>query len=303
MFSSLKQKAILGIYIFLILSIPVGAYLASEANNTSLKTSAQDDRSLVETTPVTAPISPIEELKNELNKLNEESVKESSPSSLPSSGVSFGPTLNLKLILEGRPANKQAAKVFIGIAAGSPTGSPKYILSFTIDLPDNGSFSGLSLAGLTENSQYTAYLKGPAQIATSSAFIMSPSVTTLNSSGALTLLTGDLNEDNTVNSADYSIAKGAFGTTPTSSKWNANIDFNKDDLINNLDLGYITKNFGKVGAGGVWTSTPPSITTASVGSATDSATPSGHSTLRDEPSGSDSKSSPSGGYWIWVPSF
>jgi|SRR3990167_5122843 len=259
MFSSTKQKLILGLYIFLILSIPIGAYLMSQRQTTKSQASEKVDRnvSLKKTSSTTS--TPSAQKKIIIP------TPTATPSPTPAIASTFGPTLNFKLILEGRPTNRQGGKVFIGIAEGAPAVKPKYLVSFTVDLPDSGIFDGLSLAGLNSGTQYSAYIKPTVQIATSSAFIMSPSITKLNNDQPIKLLTGDLNEDNTINSADYAIAKSHFGTTPQSSTWNINIDFNKDGVINTVDLGFIIKNFGKSGESGVWISPPPTQATSSGG--------------------------------------
>ncbi len=276
MFTTLTQKLLLGFYVFLILSIPVGAYVVSSSKSQDVKTSAN------ETKPVTKPLpslTPADELKLASQK---KATASATPTPIPeeeplSTASTFGPTMNFKLILEGRPKDNQAAKVFLGIAAGgTTTTSPKYLLSFTVNIPATGIFEGLSLAGLTENTQYVAYIKGPAQIATSSAFMMSPSITKLNSDTALTLTSGDLNEDNIIDLSDYNIVKAALGTNSKSINWNGNIDLNKDGVINTIDLSIVSKNLGKVGASGVWYSKPPTAT---------------------------SSGSPTGGVWLWVPSF
>ena len=286
MFSSWKIKIALGIYVFLVLSIPVGAYLASQDQNPT--TSAKEEKKPVTKTPkptevpnaTPAPKKPLIESKPS----GEETTTQAS---------TFGPTLNLKLTLEGRPGGMMASKIFVGIADVAAQTNLKYLLSFNIDLPDNGEFTGLSLAGLTSGSNYQAVIKGPAQIATSSAFIMSPTVTNLNNNQALTLLTGDLNEDNAINSADYSIAKTAFGAKLNSVNWNENVDFNKDGVINSADIAIIIKNMTKTGDSGLW------ISQVASGSA---------SLLDQNPTGSASaqpSAHPSGntGYWLWVPGF
>ncbi len=212
---------------------------------------------------------------------------EPAPDPLASSSLNtaFGPTMNAKITIEGRPASNQAGKVFIGIASGTPTGKPTYVLSFTVDFPASGEFKGLSLAGLNPGSVYTAYLKGPAQIDASSKFTMSPTETNLNNNLAISLISGDLNEDNTINSSDYSIAKNIYGATSASANWNERADLNKDGIINNLDLVYITKNSGKTGASYVWYSSNQ-VASGSAQISSDS-TPSG--------------SPVTGGYWFWMP--
>lgn len=200
------------------------------------------------------------------------------PTPTPYINLSFGPTLNLSISLQGRPAGKQAARAFVGLAGNTPTKNPTYLLTFTIDFPEDGIFRGLSLAGLNPGSTYSVYIKGPGQIDSASSFVMSPTESAVNSGQPMVLTSGDLNDDNTINSADYNIALGLYGTTSNSRAWNKNADFNRDNVINTYDLAYITSNLGKTGASGTWISAP------SV--ATSSGSPAG---------------SPSGGYWLWVP--
>lgn len=283
MFSSWKQKLLLGFYILLLLSVPTGAYLASQNQNPNAAAKEKSTKkSLASLEPLTSTPSA---QTNPLNIQPSEAGGAAQPSSIPSN--TFGPTLNLKLVLEGRPAGKMASKLFVGIAEGEVgTSTPKYVLSFNIDLPDTGLFEGLSLAGLTAGNTYSAILKGPAQIATSSAFTMSPSVSSLNGGSSITLLTGDLNEDNVINSTDYSIATSAYGANATSANWNGNVDFNVDGVINIADISIIIKNMSTTGTSGVWTSPTPPSTGSSLGSSLGTATSSG---------------SPKQGYWFWMP--
>lgn len=268
MFSSVKSKILLGIYIFFILSIPVGTYFIQQRQFASVSAKAQAPNRTITHLP---------DNQTSATSLSSQTAPKNSPTPTPSSDTtlpsSYGPTLKLVLSLEGRPPGKQASKVFVGIADGPVSQKPKYLLTFSINLPDSGVFDGLSLAGLTSGNQYTAYIKGPAQIVAASTFTMSPSQTNLNSGQPILLLTGDLNEDNTINSSDYSIALSAYGANSSSRNWNALADFNLDGVINTYDLAIIRKNMTKIGDSGLWTSPPP-------------ATKSG---------------SPSGGYWFWMP--
>lgn len=273
MFTTFRRKLILVGFIILVLSVPVGSYLLSQRQTISSKASTPKDRTITKLEPLpdsAATPSPPAGSPREAG---------GSPSPSPAASVSFGPTMNLKVILEGRPQQKYATQLFVGVAEGKPLGTPNYLLQFTVDLPSTGVFQGLSLAGLNPGLTYTAYLKDPSHIATSSAFAMVPTVTNLNEGAPLTLLAGDLNEDNIINSADFAIAKGALGASSSSKNWNATADFNLDGIINSLDLSYIIKNFTKTGESGVWISPAPK------GSATSSAMPSG---------------SPAG-YWLWMP--
>lgn len=292
MFTSLKQRILLGIYIFVLVSIPVGAYLASQATNLNSKATQSS-------LPVTKEPKSASDSAQTLQKLaalwdtGTPRIPTPKPSSQPlastTTATSFGPTLSLKIQIDGRPASNESTKLFVGIIAGTSLQSPQYLLSFTVDVPASGSFDNLSLAGLTVGSTYTAILKGDAQIATSSAFTMSPAVTNLNGGQALTMLSGDLNQDNVVNSTDLQIAQAASGSTTGSTNWNPTADLNKDGAVNNVDLAIINNNMNQTGATGAWTSPPPKTASSSGSLATDANTP---------PEGS-----PTGGqgYWVWVP--
>ena len=290
MFSTFKQRLLLGIYIFVLLSIPVGTYLVSQ--NQTIKSKAQEQKSTKKTVQITPKptTSPAKELLKDSQGVTSASPEPSTSSPSPSSpeiATSFGPTLSLKTTLEGRPEANQATKLFVGITEGSLTSNPKFLLNFTVDLPASGEYSNLSLAGLNPGSNYTALLKGSAQIATASAFTMSPNVTSLNDGQPLNLLSGDLNDDNVINSADYSIAKKALGAIPTMTNWNENADFNSDGVINIFDLGFITKNMGQTGASGAWTSPIPKTASPSA-------------SLTGPPIGGPTPNS-TGGYWLWIP--
>lgn len=295
MFSTLKLRLLLGLYIFLILSIPVGAYLVSQ-QRTVVKSSASEEKAKPTIKPSIKPkptsAAAPKTTTSELLNLLESQVPSPSPSSSasepasPTIATSFGPTLSLKVSLEGRPADNQSSKLFVGIVEGSLSTNPKFILNFTVDLPKDGIYTNLSLAGLSVGTKYTALLKGDAQIAASSEFTMSPNISNLNEGQAINLITGDLNEDNTINSSDYSIVQKGLGSTSQSSNWNTLADFNKDGVINTFDLAIVTKNLGQVGASGTWTSPLPQT-----------ATPSGSIRL---PVGQALDGSTSG-YWLWIP--
>lgn len=299
MFNLDKTQLIAAIgFIVVLLSIPLSFTLvkssqvfrsrASEGESSQTVKISTSSATQNRNVPSTSPLSDLEKSVNE-------SVP-SAPTPTPAGNLNtaFGPTLNVKISLEGRPAVNQTAKVFVGIAAGAPQVKPTYTLTFTVDFPASGVFNGLSLAGLNPGSSYTAYVKGPAQIDTAVSFSMSPTETNLNNGQAVELLSGDLNEDNTINSADYSIAKDLYGTTSASSNWNSRADLNSDGTVNNLDIVYINRNMGKTGSSGVWYSPPP-VSTSSATPATGSAAP--PTDGYEYPKGSSNQ----GGYWFWMP--
>lgn len=283
MFSTFRRRFILGIYIFVLLSVPMGSYLVSQNQNIKSKAAREQTTTITKATPRPATSSAKDLLSTSKFNLTSEPDNAPAPSSA-SVATSFGPTLKFKANLEGRK-DDESTKMFVGIMEGQVVNNPKFLLTFTVDLPASGEYSNLSLAGLTSGSKYTALLKGSAQIATSSAFIMSPAVTNLNSGQTINLLTGDLNDDNTVNAADYSIAQKALGSNPSSTNWNANADFNKDGTVNILDLSIITKNMGKIGDSGIWISPVPKVTSTSAA-------------ISQPAIGSPSEAE---GYWLWIP--
>lgn len=307
----LTKTQIIGLagFLLILISIPFSFSLAKESQifrswASGLKTTSTTTQTVsgTVTKPRSVPSSsPLTDLQKALQGINDSS-SSASPPPTPEVDLAFGPTLNLRVSIEGRPANTQSGKVFIGIASNSTTIPPAYILTFTVDMPDSGIFKGISLAGLNPGSVYTAFVKGASQIDTASTFTMIPTETNLGSGEPLTLISGDLNEDNTINSADYTIARNLYGNTPSSGNWNSRADFNKDNVINNYDLAIITKNMGKTGASGTWISSPRSSTpSASLNTKPNVGGPPtnfGDLLLSSSPSAS---TSPTGGYWIRVP--
>jgi hypothetical protein len=54
----------------------------------------------------------------------------------------------------------------------------------------------------------------------------------------------DLNSDGNVNILDMTIFALAFGTTPSSARWNPKADINQDGKVNILDGVIVAKAFG-----------------------------------------------------------
>lgn len=260
--TNLGQKIVIVLYVILILSIPIGAYLISQHNKDKYLTQSPPKKvKLTEDQPVTKEPTAQPPSKNVMG-LSISKTEEIAATPEPSVTALFGPTLSFKVKLEGRPQDDQSTTIFVGIAEGEISKSPNFLLSFSINLPKSGEFSGLSLAGLQTGRSYSALLKSSAQIATSSAFLASPIKVSLNSGSSILLLSGDLNEDNLINSEDLSIIQKSLGSEVGSKNWNENADFNKDGVINILDLALLNKNIGKEGASGSWAavnSTSPSV--------------------------------------------
>lgn len=290
------MKIMVVAYVFLILSVPVGAYLASSGESKNTKTSAKEfpkpSTITKESTPSAKPTSKTAKssLIQEINALtgSTESATETDDLTTPTIATSFGSTLNLTTSLEGSPENKQDSRAYVGIRSATDT-TKTDILTFTIDIPDSGVYTGLSLAGLTAGNQYLAVIKPTVQLAKAVNFTMSPSVTELNNGKAIAFLTGDINQDNVINSADYAIVRTVLGTNSKSANWNVSADFNKDGVINLLDIVIIIKNMGQIGDSGIWVSPIPTVASSSGALAPIPNTP---------PVGATEGSS---GYWIWIP--
>lgn len=319
-----KTQIIGGVgFLLILVSIPVSFSLAKESQifrsqASEGKTTSPTTRSVNGTVTKPRPVpssSPLSELQKLLQGGDTNGTTDQivSPTPTPDVNLAFGPTLNLSVATEGRPENMQSGKVFIGIALNSSTIPPKFILTFTVNMPDSGIFKGISLAGLNPGSVYTAFVKGESQIDTASTFTMSPTESNLGSGEPVILLSGDLNEDNTITAADYTITRNLYGTTTFSNNWNARADFNKDGVINNYDLMYINKNMGKIGASGTWISSPKSstpsaalITKPNIGGppAGEAGPPASFGDLMQSSSSSaqnESYSSPTSSYWLYVP--
>jgi hypothetical protein len=63
----------------------------------------------------------------------------------------------------------------------------------------------------------------------------------------VTLIPGDINNDNKVNIQDLGLLADAFGRTPGVPGWNENADLNCDNVVNIVDLGLLADGFGKTG--------------------------------------------------------
>lgn len=305
----MRDKVIIAAILIITLLIPTGAYVLS----LRFKTQSQAQEYNFPVTSPKAEATTSSRLKEALDRLNQSQsgnstggtgetsgTQTTTETGTSDSGVSdaqlvLGPTLGFSLILQGRPLDSQTTQAFLGIAAGQPTIRPTYLLSFMVNVPASGSFDGISLSGLDTGSTYTAYIKGNAQIATSSAFVVKATPTNL---GALNLLTGDVNEDNVIDILDYNLVKKAIGTSPSSANWNELYDFNLDNVVNSWDLNIVLSNIGKTGASGAWYSYSP-IATASASSSSSGSLDKDIGGPENE--GVARRSPGEGGYWMWIP--
>lgn len=298
----MRDRLIIAGIIAITILIPSGAYVLSLRMKT--QSSAQEYN-----LPVTSPkaeATASSELQEALNRLSQTASSNSSDtqtttddgtdgSGLSDSQLILGPTLGFSLLLQGRPLDNQSTRAFLGIAAGTPTTRPTYLLSFMVNVPASGAFDGVSLSGLETGQTYTAYLKGESQIATASSFTVKATPTNLS---VLNLITGDVNEDNVIDNTDYNLVKGAIGSSPSSSKWNPIYDFNMDSIINSWDLNIVLANIGQIGASGAWYSYSPIAS----GSASLNTSPTVGSVSSEITFGTQNfLPENKRGYWMWIP--
>jgi len=280
----------LGLIVGVVLIILSASLLISHRLKPDSQSSQTFDRNLAKTSPspsTDSQSSSLEQLRKNLG-LGSEDLSGSSSSSGSDGQVSSGPNLKFKIVIQGRPDNDQNTKLIVNIASGQPTTDPQYLASFTVDVPASGEYDTISLVGLQSNTTYTAYLKGSAQIDAAIPFTVTPAGATLNNGDPIPLTSGDLNEDNIIDSADYNLLRAALGATPSSSNWNANFDLNLDNIINNLDLSIVSGNSAKIGASGKWYSKVDSSASSSA-------------SLVQPPNIGGLEVSSGTGHWVWLP--
>lgn len=72
-------------------------------------------------------------------------------------------------------------------------------------------------------------------------------VTASGASATFTLVNGDVNDDNSVNVADFLALRAAFGSASGSANWNPEADLNGNGTVNVTDFLILRANFGLVG--------------------------------------------------------
>lgn len=96
------------------------------------------------------------------------------------------------------------------------------------------------------NGTYVWRVKGPQYLVNCGGVILTGAPTTSIEMGQMK--TGDANNDNVINAADFNILKGTFGKTPGDPGYDASADFTGDNTVNVADFSLLRGNFGQGGA-------------------------------------------------------
>lgn len=145
-------------------------------------------------------------------------------------------TISGTVSLQGR-TNMAQPLTFTLSPAGTTTGA---VLTQTI-IPDaSGAYSIPNVAAGT----YTIGIKGSVWLRKSVGADTTAGDTIVPS---VTLLTGDLNNDNQVNGTDLSLMRHAYGSVPSKTNWSAAADLNGDGQVSMLDLSLLRANYGRNG--------------------------------------------------------
>ncbi len=96
------------------------------------------------------------------------------------------------------------------------------------------------------NGTYVWRVKGPQYLVNCGGVTLTGAPTTSIEMGQMK--TGDANNDNVINAADFNILKGTFGKTPGDPGYDASADFTGDNTVNVADFSLLRGNFGQGGA-------------------------------------------------------
>ncbi len=121
-----------------------------------------------------------------------------------------------------------------------PSGASEPYFTETVMLNSSG---GYTVAA--PNGSYTLHIKGLKWLAKNATGVVvnSQTVTGVN----VTLLDGDLNNDNVIDLNDFSVMASAFGTSVGQAGWNPIADINCDGTVNMTDFNLFSPNFGLMG--------------------------------------------------------
>lgn len=109
----------------------------------------------------------------------------------------------------------------------------------------------VSMTGLTGSFQFNTSLFGPYDVVLEGPSFLRKVVPGVNFTAFTTVSTsminGDMNGDNVIGTADFTVLRLAFGTTPSDPAWNPLADLNGDGVVGTADFNILRTNFGLIG--------------------------------------------------------
>jgi hypothetical protein len=143
---------------------------------------------------------------------------------------------------QGRPLQPAALQQLpITLTLKSAAGETDY----PIQNSDASGFFTDSVTGLPSG-LYLWRVDGPKYLASSGTVTITGAWTTSVEAGLMRA--GDCNDDNVVNSMDFTILKSTFGKSNGQPGYDGRADFTGDTVVNSLDFSLLKGNFGQAGA-------------------------------------------------------
>jgi hypothetical protein len=170
--------------------------------------------------------------------------------------VAAAPTLNISLLMQGRPsypADSRGSSGIVDIFARRPGETAKLWEVDDRDITAGGATGALTLQGLSVGTTYDFFLKGYIHLTVKKGLTLGSE----NSANFGTLRVGDIDSyghDDKVNAFDYEILAQGWRATWNSPQACPNnytdcklADFNLDSKVNAFDYDYLATNWGDVG--------------------------------------------------------
>ncbi|HWA84567.1 MAG TPA: dockerin type I domain-containing protein [Fimbriimonadaceae bacterium] len=174
------------------------------------------------------------------------------------SGIENGPS-TIVCVANGIPSTPVNVTVGQSLVTGTIT-LQNYVGTMpqvTIEVRQHLSFNDIATYTITPNADGTFSIPAPTPGAYDFAFKASHWLKksvgniTVTSSGATgvspSLINGDVNGDNQVSLADFSLLNAAYGSTSSSGNWNANADLNGNGGVSLSDFAILRSNYGAIG--------------------------------------------------------
>lgn len=132
--------------------------------------------------------------------------------------------------------------------------SPSFVLIELLE-PGIQAVAETQMAYVNEDGTFTAFINsyGQYDIRVKGEHVLAEKILAVNLDGgittlnAITVISGDTNEDNQVNVIDVSNLSAGFGLTENDFYWNPIVDLNCDGIVNIVDVSFLSASFGLIG--------------------------------------------------------